>query len=137
MSGGGSGGGCGLVGPGVRHVFVRDMVLQAEIGVDAHEQGVTQRLRVNVDLAVQEAGPVEDRLDRVLNYARVVEQVRGIVGGGHTKLVETLAERIAESCLRDVRVMRVLVRVEKLDVFVDAASVGVEIERRRLSTSAA
>jgi dihydroneopterin aldolase len=45
-------------------------------------------------------------------------------------LVETLAERLAAFCLKDSRVVAVRVRVEKLDVFADAASVGVEIVRK-------
>jgi dihydroneopterin aldolase len=47
------------------------------------------------------------------------------------RLVETLAERIAEACLEDERVEHVRIRIEKLDVFADAASAGIEIERRR------
>ena len=57
--------------------------------------------------------------------------VRGIVAAGHVRLVETLAERIAEACLSDPRVHLARVRVEKLDIFADAASAGVVIERRR------
>ena len=43
--------------------------------------------------------------------------------------VETLAEDIAAMCLEDTRVRSARVRVEKLDVFTEATSVGVEIER--------
>jgi len=49
--------------------------------------------------------------------------------------VETLAERIAALCLDDARVRSVRIRVEKLDVFPDATSVGVEIERHSRPTS--
>ena len=123
--------------PGVRHVLVRDMLLQAAIGVYAHEHRARQRIRVNVDLAVEEAGARgQDRLDAVVNYETVVEAVREIVGAGHTKLVETLAERIAEACLRDERVWVARVRVEKLDAFTDTGAVGVEVERRKSSTGA-
>ena len=63
--------------------------------------------------------------------------MRSIVDAGHVRLVETLAERIAEACLADRRVHLARVRVEKLDIFADATSAGVEIERRQrdLSTS--
>ena len=125
-----------LAGPGVRHVFVRDMVLQAAIGVYPHEHRGTQRVRVNIDLAVQETGGGQDRLDQVLNYEQVAEAARQIVGAGHVKLVETLAERIAAACLEDARVLVARVRVEKLDVFADAGSAGVEVERRKSSTRA-
>lgn len=124
---------------GLRHVFLRDLVLSASIGVHPHEHAATQRIRVNVDLAVEDdgaralsRGPVgRDELSRVVDYERVANQVREMVAGGHVRLVETLAERIAEVCLLDERVHMARIRVEKLDVFPDAVSAGVEIERRR------
>jgi dihydroneopterin aldolase len=42
-----------------------------------------------------------------------------------------LAERIAALALEDSRVRAVTVRVEKLDIFDDAESAGVEIVRER------
>lgn len=123
-----------------RRMFVRDLVLQARIGVYAHEHGRTQRVRVNLDLAVEDDGAANlsrsavgaDDLGRVVDYDTVMNAVREIVASGHVQLVETLAERVAEACLSDTRVRVVRVMVEKLDVFPDAASVGVEIERRNI-----
>ncbi len=124
---------------GLRHVFLRDMVLAASIGIYPHEHATPQRIRINVDLGVDDDGARavsrvavgRDELSRVVDYERVAETVRGIVGAGHVKLVETLAERIAEACLRDPRVSLARIRVEKLDILADAHSAGVEIERRQ------
>jgi dihydroneopterin aldolase len=121
-----------IAGRSLRHVFIRDMVLTASIGIYAHEKIAAQRIRINIDLGVPEpdgAGVGRDELNRVVSYERVANSVRCIVAAGHVMLVETLAERIAESCLTDARVQVVRVRVEKLDVFADAAAAGVEIER--------
>ena len=120
---------------GIRHVFVRDMVLTASIGVYPHEQRDRQRVRINVDLAVDDetaqAGRIvgPDELNRVVNYEKIVTAVRAIVSSGHTRLVETMAERIAEACLLDLRVRTARIRVEKLDIFADAVSAGVEVQR--------
>lgn len=124
---------------GVRHVFLRDMVLPARIGIYAHEQAEAQRIRVNVDLGVQDDGalpmsraPVgRDELARVVDYEALAVMVRRISGAGHINLVETLAERIAEAALLDPRVISARITVEKLDIFPDAASAGVTVERRR------
>lgn len=116
---------------GVRHVFVRDLVAEARIGVWDHEKGRGQRVRINVDLEVEDARNHADRLDRVVCYNRVVEGIRAILRAEHINLAETLAERIAAICLADHRVQTARVRVEKLDVIAEAESVGVEIERRR------
>jgi dihydroneopterin aldolase len=131
--------GVSLSGPGLRHVFVRDMVLTASIGIYPHEHRDAQRVRINVDLAVDDEGASAglmvgpDELSRVVNYEKIVVAVRAIVGSGHTRLVETLAERIAEACLLDARVKTARIRVEKLDIFADAESAGVEVERQRSS----
>lgn len=121
-----------------RRMFVKDLVLKAQIGVYAHEQGCSQRVRVNLELAVDEMPTPQlsrpavgaDDLGRVVDYDTVINAVRQIIAAGHVQLVETLAERIAEAALRDPRVRSIRVRVEKLDVIPDAASVGVEIERQ-------
>ena len=113
-----------------RRVFVRDLVLPCLIGVHRHEQDGRQRVRINLDLDVLEGdGPIQDKLTNVMCYEELVADVRDMVGAGHVNLVETLAERIADLCLARTTVRCATVRVEKLDVFADAASVGVEIER--------
>ncbi len=114
----------------IRHVFVRDLLLEAHIGIYQHEQGQSQPIRVNVDLTVNEAHH-DDQIANVVSYEIVVNRIRDIVEEGHLNLVETLAERIAAACLEDERVAVALVRVEKLAVIPQAASVGVEIERVR------
>jgi dihydroneopterin aldolase len=115
---------------GLRHVFLRDLVVVASIGVYKHEHETPQRVRINLDLAVREGeGPRHDDLAEVVCYEKIRDRVRGVVLDRHVNLVETMAERIAESCLTDPRIRSVRVRVEKLDVFEDVTSVGVEIER--------
>ena len=120
---------------GLRVVFVRGLELRALLGVHPHEKAAPQRVVVGVELAVRdEAAPSavgEDDLRRTVDYSAVVRAARAIVAEGHTLLVETLAERIAEAALSDSRVLCARVTVEKPDAFPDAASVGVLIERVR------
>lgn len=114
----------------LRHVFVRDLVLACCIGIYETEKAAPQRVRVNLDLAVrEEARPIGDDYGKVVCYEQIVKKARAIAEDGHVNLVETLAERLADICLQDPRVRSCRVRVEKLDVFADALSVGVEIER--------
>ena len=123
---------------GVRHVFVHDLMLDAAIGVYPGEHGHTQRVRINVDLAVADPGALPgaapvgaDDLARVVDYSAIVRAVRSIVAAGHIRLVETLAERIAAACFTDERIITARIRVEKLDIYPEAGGVGVEVERHR------
>lgn len=115
---------------GLRHVFVRDLVADCSIGVYDHEKTARQRVRVNIDLGVREGtGALADDLANVVSYETIVVRARAIMADGHVNLCETLAERIAALCLQDPRVRTARVRIEKLDVFADTGSVGIEIER--------
>ncbi len=117
----------------IRHVFVRDLLLDAHIGVYTHEHGRTQPIRVNVDLTVSEAAH-GDKHANVVCYEEVVNNIKAMVASGHLNLVETLAERVAASCLEDERVIAARTRIEKLAAIPEAGSVGVEIERTRASS---
>ena len=74
---------------------------------------------------------MQDKLHEVVCYEDVVRKVQSICAADHVNLIETLAERIAASCLADERVHAVRVRVEKPHAFEECASVGIEIERLR------
>lgn len=115
---------------GIAHVFVRDLMVEAIVGVHEHEKAGPQPLRISIDLTVSEfPGTTQDELEKVVCYEDVVSKVQLICRAGHVNLIETLAERITASCLADARVHAVRVRVEKPNAFEECASVGIEIER--------
>ncbi|MBL4837881.1 MAG: dihydroneopterin aldolase [Kordiimonadaceae bacterium] len=116
----------------VRHIFVRDYVVDAEIGVWEHEKDTHQKIRINVDLSVQEnTQHHDDQLSNVVCYNDIVTNIQAILAKGHINLVETLAEKIADMALTDNQVIGTRVKVEKLEAVEGAASVGVEIERHK------
>ncbi len=114
----------------IRHVFIRDMVVDCSIGIYTHEKEHEQRVRINLDLAVGEGNHmINDDIRNVISYEDMAKGIEAIIAKGHINLVETLAENIAIMCLQDARVFSARVRVEKLDIIASAESVGVEIER--------
>lgn len=117
---------------GLYRIYIRDLVAPASIGVYDHERHRRQPVRINVDLRVREsAAPLGDDIANVFSYDKIIRGIRDIIDEGHINLVETLAERIAELCLSDRRVVNARVSVDKLEVEPDAAAVGIEIERSR------
>ncbi len=53
---------------GIRHVFIRNLELPAQIGVWRHEHGKQQPVRINVDLAVEDLIDLGDDLAKVVDY---------------------------------------------------------------------
>jgi 7,8-dihydroneopterin aldolase/epimerase/oxygenase len=115
-----------------RRVFVRDLLLDALIGVYPEELTRPQKVLINLDLWVAETpGEPPRSYAEVVCYENLVNRAKALLAEGHIGLVETLAERLAGLCLADPRVLWARVRVEKPDAIAEAAGVGVEIERRR------
>jgi dihydroneopterin aldolase len=115
--------------PGYR-VFVRNLVVAVSIGIHAHEKRQRARIRVNADLLVGARLPEHDDFTGALNYETIVGGIKRLADAKHINLVETLADRVATLCLGDPRVRAVRVTVEKLDIYPEAESVGVMVERR-------
>ncbi len=112
-------------------VFVHDFVLPVRIGAYARERATPQRVRFAVEAAVLRAErPAEDMRD-VFSYDLITDGIRMLTEGGHIALTETLAERVAGLLLSHPLVVKVAIRVEKLDV--GTGVVGVAIERTRQS----
>ena len=119
---------------GLRRVFIRDLVLPARIGIHDHERAQAQPVIINVDASVEEAVEGADNtkigtIADVVCYETLTKQIKEVLAGGHTDLVEVLAEEIADRLLVDARIIRLRIRLEKPEAIAEAAGVGVEIER--------
>ncbi|HEX7760853.1 MAG TPA: dihydroneopterin aldolase [Caulobacteraceae bacterium] len=110
----------------VTKVFVRGLKVDAEIGVYDHELHRRQPLVVDVELDVAAGG--WRHLADTVNYEHVVQSAQAIAASGHIGLVESFAQRLAEACFEEPRVLRARVRVEKPQALAPhAAAAGVEI----------
>ena len=108
---------------------MRDFVLPVQIGAYSFEHGHTQNVRFDVTADVLRTVSNPEDMRHVFSYDVIMDGIRTIVASGHVQLVEALAEQVAAHVLQDQRVMRITVRVEKLEL--GPGGVGVEIERTR------
>jgi FolB domain-containing protein len=116
------------------HVFVHDLVLPVRIGAYASEHEKPQRVRFNVDVKVLRPPHEAEDMRDVFSYDIITDGIGMIVARGHVTLAETLADRVAALLLEHPRVVRVTVRLEKLDL--GPGAVGVTIERERAADMA-
>ncbi|GAA4080688.1 dihydroneopterin aldolase [Nocardioides kongjuensis] len=106
----------------------------AHHGVFDHERRDGQVFRIDLTLAVDTApAAASDDLRDTVDYGSLVDQVVAAVTRDPVDLIETLAQRIADTCLLDPRVEWVRVTVHKPDAPIKAtfADVQLTITRRR------
>jgi dihydroneopterin aldolase len=112
-----------------RRIFLREVLLDANIGIHDFERMGAQRLVINVDVFVPLAvsTPRHDRISEVLDYDFVRLTIRRRIEQGHINLQETLVDDIARALLAHPGVKAVRVASEKPDVYEDVEAVGVEV----------
>jgi 7,8-dihydroneopterin aldolase/epimerase/oxygenase len=114
-------------------VFIRQLRLQAWIGLYRHEKIAPQTIEIDLEIALPAGGAVfrTGRVADTIDYGVVVEHVRALLAKERFGLVESLAERVADSILGEFKSPRVKVSIAKLGVLREAKQVGVSIERSR------
>ncbi len=113
-------------------VFVRALTVDAILGVHPLERENPQPVRISFAMATDaRRAALEDDLAQAVDYAAAVRRVAALAVEGRFKLVETLAEHVAQLLLYEFPIQRVRVEVEKTQAIAEADSVGVSIERRK------
>lgn len=111
-------------------VYLRDLKIPCTIGVWEWERRIKQTVVIDVDIATDaRAAARSDRLESALDYKAVAKHLIDYVGNSEFHLVETLAEKVAESVLTEFKVPWVRVRINKKGAIRGASAAGVVIER--------
>ena len=114
--------------------FIKDLRLRARIGIGEYERRDKQDLVINIEFESDHAdAATHDDMAYAVDYRALNKDVIALVEGNEHKLVEALAENIAQVCLKHDGVEAVRVRLEKPGALRFADSVGVEIQRARRS----
>ena len=115
-----------------RKVLIKDLELKMLIGIHNFEKKKKQRVRFNLVINIgQNLFPNDNDLKSIVNYEQVIKTIKRITAKKHYPLLETLAEKIFSKLFENLRIKKILLRIEKLDVIKNTTSVGVEIEKTR------
>ena len=117
-------------------VYIRDLRLDAVIGIYEWERRINQEINVNLEMGWDNRQAADtDDIQYTLNYKEAAQLVKDLVAKSEYQLVETLAEKIAELLLEEMAVNWIKVSVGKPFAVSDSKEVGVTIERYRQEKS--
>ena len=114
------------------YILIEDLLVRCIIGISADERRERQDVVINLRLGCDtRPAAAADDFAQALDYRAIKKSVFAMAEASQFLLVETLAERIAELCLRELRCVSADVTVEKPSALRFARSVGVRILRER------
>ena len=113
-------------------IFLSDMKVETIVGIWDWERKIRQTVSIDLQMGADiRRAAASDSIDDTLNYKLVAKRVQQFVAESSFKLVETLAENIAEVVISEFGVPWVEVRVNKPGAIRGARDVGVKIRRER------
>ena len=115
-------------------ILINQLILDAFIGIHDFEKKKKQKISISLSLDVNDnISGIEHKIENFVSYEHIVEDIKSILKKGHIDLLETLGEKIVDLCFEDERVMTIKLKLEKLEVFKETSSVGIEIFRKKNS----
>ena len=115
-------------------ILINELTLDAFIGIHDFEKKKKQKISISLSLDVNDnISGIEHKIENFVSYEHIVADIKSILKKGHIDLLETLGEKIVDLCFKDERVMTIKLKLEKLEVFKETSSVGIEIFRKKNS----
>jgi dihydroneopterin aldolase len=111
-------------------IFLHELRVDTVVGIWGWERKIRQTVSIDLEMGTdirRAAG--SDTIEDTLNYKSVAKRVQQFVGDSEFQLVETMAEKIAETVLAEFELPWIQVRVSKPGAIRGAKDVGVLIRR--------
>ena len=113
-------------------IFLHDLRVETVVGLWDWERKIRQTVSIDLEMGADiRKAAATDSIDDTLNYKNVAKRVQQFVSDSEFLLVETMAEKIAETILAEFDMPWIDVRVNKPGAIRGARDVGVHIRRHR------
>lgn len=112
-------------------ISIVDLEVFYNIGVTDEERAKPQRLLITVEMSHDiSSAAVSDRIEKTINYHKVVDDLLSFGKDRNWKLLEKLATNIADMVLTEYQPQAVLVEIKKFP-FPQAKHVAVSLVKHR------
>lgn len=112
-------------------IFLHGLKAETLIGVYDWERSRPQTLLFDIDIALPERAAAQDDIADTIHYGKVCEAVRRELAASDFKLLETLAEYVAQLLFDEFGAVWTRIHVVKPGILPGVREVGIEIERCR------
>jgi dihydroneopterin aldolase len=111
-------------------IYIKDLIVGAKHGWHPHEKQREQRFKISVEMETETRANQTDQLEDTFNWSQMRDQIVAVTKNNSFNLVEKLAQAIADELLKERRIQKVKVVIDKLDAF-DNGVPGVRLQARR------
>ena len=115
-----------------KKILINELILDLKLGYYDFEKIKTQKVKFSLEVDYEDKKPSNDKdLKSIVNYAKIVKLIKKLVKNKHYNFLETLAEDVFDELFKDIRIDKISLRIEKLEIMKDCSSVGIQITKKR------
>ena len=115
-----------------KKILISELILDLKLGYYDLEKEKTQKLKFSLEIDYEDKKPTNDKdIKSIVNYGQVVRLIRKLTKNKHYNFLETLAEDTFDVLFKDMRIGKIMLKIEKLEILKDCSSVGIQITKKR------
>ena len=116
-----------------KKVIIKDLLLNFVIGYYSAEKTKKQNVKFNIELNYTDQKNLNDNdIKSIVDYGRIIKVIKNMTKNKHYNFLESLADDLFDELFKDERIDKIKLKIEKLDTIREAASVGIEITKKRI-----
>lgn len=114
-------------------LFIKQLRLNAKLGVLAWENSIKQPIMLNVTYSYNtKLACSSDEITQALDYTKIIETIKQVINSKQFKLIEHLAETIAQTLLSNFALINELtLELTKPHIIANTKAIGISIKRTR------
>ena len=116
-----------------KKVIIKDLLLNFVIGYYSTEKTKKQNVKFNIELNYTDQKNLNDKdIKSIVDYGRIIKVIKNMTKNKHYNFLESLADDLFDVLFKDERIDKIKLKIDKLDAIREAASVGIEITKKRI-----
>ncbi|MCC6759345.1 MAG: dihydroneopterin aldolase [Candidatus Omnitrophica bacterium] len=117
-------------------IRITDLTLEAIIGINSWERTTKQEVIINITLDFDSSKAAKsDNIKDTLDYKDLKKSIMTLVESSKFMLLEKLVERVLDLIMKDPKVLKATVRIDKPRALRFAKSVSIESSRSKTTQS--
>ena len=115
-----------------KKILIKDLILDLKLGYYDFEKEKPQKVKFSLEIDYEDKKPTSDKdIKSIVNYGQVVKLITKLTKNKHYNFLETLAEDVFDVLFKDKRIGKIMLKIEKLEIIKECASVGIQITKKR------
>ena len=115
-----------------KKILIKELILDLKLGYYDFEKEKPQKVKFSLEIDYEDKKPTNDKdIKSIVNYGQVVKLISKLTKNKHYNFLETLAEDVFDVLFKDKRIGKIMLKIEKLEIIKECASVGIQITKKR------